>query len=195
VDAGGLGGINRRLAAIEAQQRRLGTSGNNADYYRFRMCATSPPSTSVVVTGGFMWSESVGDMQYNPGGTYDLLNFSNCRSQGIPFTIPYGYTYLWVAVTWDGEELTSCGTGSATYYGWFEEFDTALEAEEASMTPGVIQLNNWSAASYGAFCGCLILRNNGDVSRPNQVMEIDPVNRGRSYIWRNRPSTATRNIN
>jgi hypothetical protein len=141
-----------------------------------------------------MWSESLGNFQYNPGGTFDLLDFSNIRSQQMLFTIPYAFTYLWVAVTWDGEQLTAGGSGSGTDYRWFEEFDTALEAEEASMATNLMQLNYYSSASYGAFCGCLILRNNGDVSQPNQVMEIDPVNRGRSYIWRNRQSTATRNV-
>jgi len=64
---------------------------------------------------------------------------------------------------------------------WFYgtgEYETAAEAEDRAW-----ELVAENASDYGFICGTIVFRNNGDTEHYNQFQEIDPVNRGRSYIF------------
>jgi len=65
--------------------------------------------------------------------------------------------------------------GTAPY---FLEYETAAEAEVACMG-----LNREAANFYGVVAGALVLRNNGNTVTENQYLAVDPINRGRSYLF------------
>ncbi len=61
---------------------------------------------------------------------------------------------------------------------YFLEFETAAEAEDACRA-----IRGEQASYYGVAAGGLILRNNGNTGQPNQYLAVDPINRGRSYLF------------
>jgi hypothetical protein len=94
--------------------------------------------------------------------------------------------------------MSIAGDGSRLYVGggggFWNEYATAGEAEEAAMANDCPQLHTLPPWDYGIPIGCVILRNNGNTSNTNQFMEIEPVNRGRSYIFKTHQSIAPRNV-
>jgi len=184
--------LNRRLRDLERRERKARSDADyrNSDDANFKVRATCPPSTSVLITGG--WA-------CYPPSFYDggLAWFAETQTVDLadedaaPFYWPYTFTNAYwymplvVGLYLSGEPSGSApfqlyGTGTPRYLtgGGNEEFETATEAEGALDT----FIDDNVCESCLALCR-LVLRNNGNTIDPNQFQPIDQVNRGRSYIW------------
>lgn len=152
------------------------------------MCGTIPPSTSIDVRGGQVWS-TFGEINTCPGATFDLADPAVTGRSPV-FTTPYAYGYYWLAMYVDASRLR-VGGGTTAYW---EELLTAAEAEEAALANDCNQLHTLPPWDWGISIGCVILRNNGNVTEANQFQPIDQINRGQSYVFRTYNSLTSRNV-
>lgn len=151
------------------------------DYCRVR--ASCPPDTRIHVSA----QRYVAPPSWGGGYTYyldgDTIDFAGGTGDYYPidayeFTNPYYYIAMFVVFD-DEDNYNFYGAACANVNGGgFVECKTAPEAEESIddfACDGMTQLG---------FPICrLVLKNNGTISRTGQFMPIDPINRGRSYIW------------
>ena len=191
--------LQRNTRRLEKQQRRqAGTV--QSDAYQFKLSPTCPPSTSIRFNGGLAWWPAY---SYWPAGffipsyTVDLTDPDKVSVRrdysGYTYTFnnPYWYAPCIAIITgyatwpppdpWPEEPpdtifyLYGTHGGSSPY---FAEYETAGEAEMALQ-----EIIGEQAAYYGIAAGGLVLRNNGNVGAHNQYMPVDPINRGRSYLF------------
>lgn len=149
------------------------------DFDSFRVSASCPPDNRIHIRGGWAWqpgssyggiykSTNLGDIAYIPWDYFTYFGFVNANWYlPIIVTYPVGFNRLRVYT------LFSLTLGAAE-----DEYGTAAEAEAA--------VERWwtdRVWGYGVPLPPLILRNNGNTVDNNQFLDIDPVNRGRSYIW------------
>lgn len=161
--------------------------GDKWDYWRVR--TSCPPDTQLHMNGGWY----VAPASWGDGYTYwrqDLtvdmtdLSLVNLTHEWVN---AYWYVPTILVWTWYGSytfRLYGTDVTSFTGYG-YEEFETYTEAE-AALDAFVTS----SVDETGLPLCRLMLRNDG---RTGQVLEegtqiaaiqaIDPVNRGRSYLW------------
>jgi len=192
--------IDRRLRDLErAQQREKKTAVGTQDYW-FRCVPTCPPSTAVTIRAGIVYPnpdfwfwlacqcqvpETVADFANpneptgNAGGTVMELTWN--------FTGAYWYKscvmrYHYQYVESREPRSNDLWPNVFTFRGGTTEYETAAEAEAAVdlLLNGTSQTLDYSAIPLWAF----VLKNNGVTGFDGQVMEIDPINRGRSYIYR-----------
>lgn len=199
-----LGIVERRVGQLEREGRRQAGVARNIDNYQFAISPTCPPSTNINFRGGLAWFPSSYLNSYGyyiPSYTVDLtdsdkvsvrVDYSNYT---YTFTNPYWYVPCFIVLSAYGlssrEEWPSTVPDDAIYLRgtiatapYMEEFETFREAEDELMAAGDIQ----AAENYGFVSSGLILRNNGNTTYENQYMEIDKVNRGRSYLyWNTKP--------
>ncbi len=194
--------IDRYLQRLESQQaKRAGDT--QTDQYSFRLSCTCPPSTSITFRRGTAWWPGYAFYPAPvsiPSYTVDLTDpdkVSVRRSySGYTYTFTNAYWYAPCIViitgyafgtppeppdTWPDEPpdtslyLYGDHGGSSPY---FEEYENAAEAEDACRA-----IIGEQASYYGIAAGGLILRNNGNTATFNQYMAVDPINRGRSYLF------------
>lgn len=151
----------------------------NWDVGPFMVSASCPPDNRIHIRGGWAWqpgnsyggiykSTNLGDEAYVP---WDYFTYG--RFVSAYWYLPIVTTY---PVSFDRIYAYNIGTISAGLAP--AEYETAAEAEVA--------IERWwsdRAWVYGVALPPLILRNNGNTTDEDQFMDIDPVNRGRSYIW------------
>ena len=196
--------VENRIRGAEREERRRAGSVQNTDTYQFLISATCPPSTSISFRGGMCWYPSSYALSYGyyiPSYTVDLTDSDkvsvrvNYSSYTYTFTNANWYIPCFIVLSGNGlgakEEWPTTvpdnsiylqGTTSSSPY--MEEFETYREAEDELLAAGDIQV----AENYGIVSSGLILRNNGNTTEPNQYMEVDSVNRGRSYLYWNTKS-------
>jgi hypothetical protein len=190
MDAGRPGILTRSLADLERAARARSTTGVNANYGRFRMAATCPPSTSIHVRGGQAWNTGGGEWYKVPSATFDLAVYETAYVAPV-FAQAYYYAFYWLAADLDGNRLYVGGGSTASLWS---EHATAAEAEQAALAHDCVQLRSWPPWDYGIPIGCVILRNNGNTVDPCQFQAVDQANRGRSYILRTYSSFVPVNI-
>lgn len=175
--------LNNKISNLEKQQKQRGGAAQSWDWYENRVYPSIPPSTVINVRGGRMWvSPSFwAESWYNEDASFDLSNTAECFPS-YTFTNPNWY--LPVGVTKEDGYFDDAGLylygpdHPDSDGGGFVEYETATEAENAIDSI----LNDGYGHGGNPICQ-LILRNNGNVSLPNQFMPIDQVNRGRSYFY------------
>ena len=183
--------LERQVRRLELAQERRGTFVENSDVYRFRLSPTCPPSTSVHFHGGLAWKPVY---SYWPAGffipsyTVDLADTSKTTIE-VQFSNAGWYCAVLIGVdadmwpppdppdTWPDSLPDDC----LYMYRSTDEFETAAGAEAA-----VRNLSGERVAYYSVCMGGIVLRNNGNTADYNQFMPIDPVNRGRSYLFDNK---------
>ena len=140
---------------------------------------------------GGRWGDfGTGSEGWTPGATFDIAD-SDDTNESRSFSNAYYYAFYWLSILTDGSQLYVGGNTSGS---WWVERETHSEIEAEAMAVDCYQLHSWPPWDYGIPIGCIILRNNGNTVDKNQFMPIDPVNRGRSYIWRTHDSLAPRNV-
>lgn len=187
-----VGGNVRRLERLRDRQAAAGEIQQGPT--DFSLACTCPPSTSIVFRGGLSWWDNASIW---PAGfiipTYkvDLADKSKCSVGLNTSEIGYVFTnanwYL-AAVAVLSDQLWSVPEhppfpdtvpdgaielGIAT-----DELETAGEAEGRFRA-----LRGDVVAQYGIVIGGIIIRNSGNIIDENQYMPIDPINRGRSYLF------------
>jgi hypothetical protein len=190
VDAGGFGFVTawQEARRLERQQRRHAAFENNADAYLYRVRPSCPPDTRIWVTmpAGALWSPPAGNSiaagWFPEPAAFDLFGGVNVVNAIYQFVNPHWYIAC-TAVPWDlwsdspYVALFGPGTEGGFTGGIETEYETAVEAEVALgafLTDGM---------TYMGPPACqLILRNDGNVNLPLQILPIDAVNRGRSYL-------------
>lgn len=166
---------------------------------QFFLVPTCPPTTSATLRQGMIhrnatyWGFAYYDVQV-PDMVIDFANTGDTMAleqDGLDlFTaafdnahyyvgIVFGFNYQWVQErTFDDPDIQP----TFLYYGDDVEYATAPEAEEHIdwILNGGFEVSQWDRCSLWA----LVLKNNGTVDAPGQIEPIDPINRGRSYIYR-----------
>ena len=177
--------LSREVRGLELQRVQRAGAVENADQYRFLIAPTCPPSTSIRFQGGLLWWPMYSYYAcpfFCPSYTVDLADTDKV-SVSFTFTHAYWYKATLIGVDQDiWPDVLSYPTvpPDDTIYlrGYTQEFETATEAEAYSR-----DLIGQQATFYSHNMGAIILRNNGNTVDYNQVMPIDPINRGRSYIF------------
>jgi hypothetical protein len=178
------------VRSLVRRQDRRAAYVENADTYRFRLSPTCPPSTSIHFHGGLAWWPVYSLYPagfFIPSYTVDLLDTTKTYGEFI-FDNANWYVAALLGVdqdmwpppeppdTWPDTLPDNC-----LYIYSSDEFETAAEAEV-----GVRQLSGEVVSFWSVCMGGIVLRNNGNTIDYNQFMPIDPINRGRSYIFGNR---------
>ena len=175
---------SKGVRKLERQQAVRGSYMENADSGRFTISPTCPPSTSLRFQGGLAWwpcNAFWSNGYFIPSYTVDLADRDK-TSVVWQFTQPYWYMPQMVIINNDVWPPPNPWPDTVPddflwYYGG-GEYETAAEAEDAAW---LSRAHN--ASQYGFIAGTIIFRNNGVVGEYLQFMEIDPLNRGRSYIF------------
>ena len=169
----------------------------------FSLSCTCPPSTSIVFRGGLAWWSSAA---FWPAGfiipTYevDLTDPAKCsvlrNTEGVTYTFTNAYWYasvlvilsdnLWTPPDHPPFPDTVPDVAIEFYSGslvspYMIEYETAAEAEQ-----GLRTISGDYASKFGIVAGGLVIRNNGNTTSPNQYQAIDPIHRGRSYLFGSR---------
>lgn len=194
------GVIDRRLRDLEKAQANEKKIVTGTQDYWFRCVPTCPPSAAVTIRAGIVYPnpyhwfwlacqcqlpDTVADFG-NPnepsgtiGGTVMELTWSFTNAYWYKSCVMrYHYEYV------ESRQPRSNDTWDNifTFRGGTTEYETTAEAEAAVdlLLNGTSRTLDYSAIPLWAF----VLRNNGTTEQDGAVMEIDPVNRGRSYIYR-----------
>jgi len=190
--------MDRQVRGLERQQQQRAGSVQNRDMYEFTIAPTCPPSTSIVLRGGLIWNTAAlwnNWGWYIPSYVIDLTDTSKARWYNrttYTFTNAnwYALGLLWPRATVGlsaKEEWPDIVPDSSIYMigtigvsPYVEEFETAAGAEER-----LVEYARSRGTAYGPPTTGLIVRNNGNTTGSEQYMPIDPINRGRSYLFFN----------
>jgi len=184
-----------RIDRLSRKKRRQNAFVPGADWYSLRVAPTCPPSKQL-----HMRSSRI-NLSYNPGwGTFDDYEF---RAYDVPdliadladpasvtVTVTFtnaGYYQLFLlelklpAVV----ENPAATDWSFNLHGTNDELATAGETEAWLNSETFQKSSPWYHTTIGCaypLCG-LVLKNDGQVGVSGAFLEVDLVNRGRSYIW------------
>jgi hypothetical protein len=166
--------------------------------YQFRIDATCPPTHSVIIRPGNMnrnatyWFWVDYDVQ-TPMMTIDFSDLGDTiaaeedGSDLLTCTFANAYWYIGLVLGFNYEYIQERDTDPDwlpvfLYCGGQTEYETALEAEAEIdlLLNGTFQVSQWDRQCLWSF----VLRNNGTVGLAGQIQPIDPLNRGRSYLYR-----------
>ena len=180
--------LDRQVQRLELEQTRRAGSVENAYRGRFTLSPTCPPSTSVRFQGGLLWWPMYALWSqgfYVPSYTVDLTDIYKMYGD---FRFANAYWYIGATVlisqyNWPPPEPwpTTPPNNILRWYITSDEYETASEAEEAAWV-----LRAYVAGYYGHIAGTLVLKNNGNTEDYGQFEAVDPLNRGRSYIFDSR---------
>ena len=201
-DYQGYAQLDGRVRKLELGRARYTGAGQTQQGAQdFILACTCPPSTAIIFRGGLAWWSNAA---FWPAGflipTYrvDLAEPAKCSV----YIGHSGYTYTFTNANWYvsalvviSNQLWAPSSGIPPYpetvpdeaiefYSglavspYFTEYETAEEAEVALRA-----IDGDYAIQHGIVAGGIVLRNNGNVAAPNQYMPVDPVNRGRSYLF------------
>jgi hypothetical protein len=187
-----LPGVPHLRRRIQAAARAVeGPEAGDWGAFYFLPAPSCPPDTRVHVRGGRLWQVWDGVPWLIPSGAADLADPAGSGVWGATTSPLYspsehyiisfdtaGYYRVYTLVV-----KVPADAGMEFYLVDLEaeaEFATAAEAEAA--WPGTA---SWDTeAWYQGFPVCgLVLRNDGRAGTPGAILDIDRVNRGRSYIW------------
>lgn len=209
-------GLAPRIRSIErAITQRRGRTELIQDY-EFSLSPTCPPSTSVIIRGGKAWRNAVywfviGYNVEKPTITVDIATERMVQDQrtsppvlDLSFNNPYYYKAL-IFMYWGDwvfyEQYCTPGTLDwvtnecrFSYLAADVEYATSQEAEAKidSLMNGELCGGRYGGGLYYEYAfplAGLVLRNNGVTGLAGQIMEIDKLNRQRSYIYRDLRTT------
>lgn len=163
-----------RLQVLEDKQARQSAYVSDPEHYQFRVAVSCPPDLRVHMRGGLMYDIYDGDSWFIPSATIDLTGGVQVGNKDYTFTV--AGNYLFYVLTLDCD--TRPDPPLFLPYGPDTEYTTTAEAEQA-----LAAYNNpsiWNVLY--PLCG-LILRNNGVLGTGLNILPIDRINRGRSYLW------------
>lgn len=163
-----LGAIHSRLNDLEAKDRRRPAADWPGMYDWTRIAAAVPPSTEVYGRPSYVWDSFTRDGWKAGAFTADFGLGGNC--QVSQFTNADWYL---------GIILGRNSGGDLPIFWETEECETALEAE-AAVELLLIDAFPWFLHLP---IGMLVVRNNGRTTIAGQILPIDAINRGRSYIY------------
>lgn len=167
---------SHRLRRLERAQAKQAAYTADSEHYQFRMACSCPPDKRLHMRGGLMYSQESHDGWFVQDATLDLTDSS--QTGGVTFERPTAYYYQAYLV-----RLENGGLGGPPYVFGLPNsgniFATAAEAEQDLMD--YVLLGHEWRFDY-PLCG-LITRNDGRINTDYAIMPVDPINRGRSYIW------------
>lgn len=177
------GALNKRLTALERRAGETRGRVESGQPYDFIVTPTCPPGVAVEIRPGSVSPNyAYGDWQdttYIPAASCDftatadtnyLCNFAN---SGYFVGILLCYRDMYLLDLTEPQPYTI--VGGATEYASAQEAESEIDA----------LLNGSSAWMYDLFpLRAIVLRNNGTIGIDGQILPIDAVNRGRSYLWR-----------
>jgi len=184
--------VDRRLTRLQRRQAQQAGIADYRDIPQFTISATCPPSTSVFMRGGLIWRTPVLVRSYgwyipsykldlaDPDITYTAFKPSADRAYWYrAFNIVpncYYVPYLEPREDWPdtAPERSVYLRSVAAWKETTEEVENTILQNERSI-----------GQNYGPATTSVVLRNNGNTTEYNQWMPIDPVNRGRSYLFMN----------
>lgn len=154
-------------------------SRSRLDPDQFRVAASCPPDKKVRVRGGLMWYSPNGAAA--PGAGWDIddqgVDFSGT---GFAAATTFANANYFKGIVIGLKNGQRGGGTDISIVGAGAEVATAILAEariESIITSGA----PWNADF--PLCG-VVLKNDGTTATAGSILPIDPVNRGRSYIWR-----------
>jgi len=158
--------IRDRLDYADRRSRHRDRNEPSRSEYWGNVSPTCPPSKKVMTRAGWFWSGSFGDgwwanaieADLGPGGNCEVAAFANVGS------------YKGIIIHHVYRSLTS--TESA-------EYGTAKEAIE-----GTLDVNMAGIYSDRIPLALIIVKNNGSVGTSGAILQIDRINRGNSFIYR-----------
>jgi hypothetical protein len=190
-----------QIRRLTRQQQRVAGYEANWDNYEFVMVPTCPPSTSVVVRGGWVHTAvytGFGFSNHLPDMTILMDRYSYYVDLYESYVFSAAGNYLPLVVVLfvnyeDGEwkpypelwnpELFGNGYPDAHRLpeDW-QDYTSYLEAEHLIDAA----LGDVIGAFGGIIMGGVVLRNNGNlaIGDPWQILPVDPINRGGSYLYR-----------
>lgn len=147
---------------------------SDPEHWNFRIACTCPPSTSIVMRGGLMYEYIPdGDGWFVEDDTIDLTDGVQIQDKKFTFTDAGNYLAYILTIEFYNRPTTNIYWP----YGDDVEHTTAGAAEQALLDYGY---SFWN--TQYPLCG-LILRNNGTLGTGYNILPIDRINRGRSYLW------------
>jgi len=173
--------------------------------YDFMVSPTCPPSTSIYIREGKAWRDPyywfvIGYNVQKPSITIDLTTeriVTPASSDVLDLSFTNPDYYKAIALCYNGDWIFYEQYGieyvvdecAFYFYGGETEHATAAGAEaeiDLMLNGGLCGGDNGEGLYYEyAFqLWSLILHNNGITGTPGQIMPIDKLNRGRSYLYR-----------
>lgn len=184
-------------AIDKSQQKNAGVAGREY-LYALRVAPSCPPSKVLHVRGGRNYLgnnytvssyDAFEQRAYTiPDLTADLADTASVTVD-ITFSTANHYQFFLLELrTPATAEQPSASDWSFHLHGTEDEFETAGEAE-AWLHSATFQLSGPWQSIFGAevivaypLCG-LVLKNDGVVGNGCNILPVDAINRGRSYIW------------
>ena len=192
---GGVGVLDGRISRLERWARRRRGIEQPWDFYQFRVKTTSPPSQSIWVSGGwyiyYMYSIA-GWFAWYPPTTWEIPSGVYATSANYLFTFSGAGRYLplIVSASLDWNSDTRRYDASLEFHGvlsispidyqaryWID--CATVEEAQSAFTDIEERVDIWGGIPMVG----LILKNNGNVTDPWQFENIDPINRGRSFLF------------
>lgn len=178
-----------KAQAIKEYRWRKKAAQSTVDWaWHFATSASCPPDERIQVRGGVIYPGPYWLVLDSAGWRGpDACDFTDPEMTGLDCNFTNAYYYLGVILCYEADWLLF-------YYHWepetqqhFEivggttEWATPLEAE-AEID---LMLNGTEAIYQERLPLCaVVLRNNGTTGIDGQILPIDPLNRGRSYLWK-----------
>lgn len=202
-------GFVRRIKRIQQNLDVRKTRAAIIQDYDFMVTPTCPPSTSVKVLAGKAWRNAGtwGLQLYNvqkPANTLDLVSdeltqyVSPVETTVLSLNFVLAYSYIAITIGYDADWIFYEQEGDGAYeYQWRYLLGSTEHTTAASAEAEIdALLNGGTVADYvGPYCSntgaaaqfllwSLVLRNNGVTGQDGQILPIDRLNRGRSYLYR-----------
>jgi hypothetical protein len=188
--------LNRRLNALERQQQKKATNELAYTWDQLAISCSCPPDTTLHVREGWVQQGSFWVVQetiWFPALDIDFTDPTQfyCDFWGQTYTGNFenAYYYMPLLLSYNDDWFyylrdPDAGTafGPIRNVGGSPELATAADAEQAA--------ESWFDGTYADLYSdnlplCIVIvRNNGVTGMDGQVQPIDPINRGRSYFWR-----------
>ncbi|NIV37616.1 MAG: hypothetical protein GWN58_51810 [Anaerolineae bacterium] len=188
-------GLAGRGGKLQRNQQRMGGFVPSDTYYALRVAPTCPPSKQLHVRGGRTY------LGYNPGWviwddyeqraytvpdlTADLASLDSVNLD-VAFTTADYYQFFLLELRLPAVvEEPSASDWTFYLHGTGDEFATPGEAEAWIDNVTFRQSSPWDHGADGSaypLCG-LVLKNDGTPGAGCQILPVDYVNRGRSYMW------------
>lgn len=181
----------RRIEQQRKRQEREAANVAEPNWYVCRVTPTCPPSPAVYMRGGQIYYSSSDSFSAYRRRTYVapslLADLTDADLMGTDITFTQsGYYLAYVLVLAKPAVVQSPAEEDWSFLlvGSGDEFATAGEAEDDMEREAMWQQLPWASGGTRGLplCG-LILRNNGTLGGGGQVLPVDRLNRGQSYVW------------
>jgi hypothetical protein len=179
--------LHQRLRAVERKGHNAASVGRDQSYlYELSVTPTCPPSKQLYIRPGVIspdWDWAwIMDRSYIEAVTCD---FADTEQTGMDASFNNAGYYLPVLLCYYGDWAAYHNLESYDDPQVFDNIvgdEVATAGEAESVIDGY--LNGMTTIYYKVPLVALMLRNNGVTGVDGQILPIDQVNRGRSYLYR-----------